>query len=195
MALTWSSTPVEGVPLLTTKYRTTNMLTAYDYGPVAKQDVSDGLYDNVWKAWVDESDDVRIQNITTGSAATLEFNQAGILNIDLTFDQLGRPVIAFDTGSTIYLYWFDPVGEIQTITSFGSGKRVCCSLDERRFYLLDRGNIIFAYQRGNTAYYRLQEDRYLVEYSTPLIDVVDLNVCGLTFTNQLRIQLAYQPIS
>ena len=47
------------------------------------------------------------------------------------------------------------------------------------------------YQKGETAYYRLQRDRFLVEYTTDLVAITGLNLTSIGMNQVNRLQINY----
>lgn len=137
-----------------------------------------------------------------GNDALLLYNDLGevdrtftipdLVCIDLTFDQLDRPVYVMENIlGEIWLYWYNPVSNQQEFTLITSGNNPCCTLDDRRIELSSIADIFIFYQRGDLVFYRLQRDRYLIEYPVyhNKTEVI-LETCGMG-TN-LRLTLRYQ---
>ena len=167
------------------------VLTTRAYGPEVYADPSNGLRDNVWSCQVIGSD-VYIHNITTGSVPVKEFSRANIIHISLAFDQLARPVICATVGNSILLWWYDPVVPAHVLTTVSAGSKGFVYLDDSRdYYLSGQSDIMLIYQKGETAYYRLQRDRFLVEYTTDLVAITGLNLTSIGMNQVNRLQINY----
>lgn len=164
-------------------------LEDFEAGGVAVQNTSEGLSAYEWRCWVDGID-VKLQRV--GAAEQTVFQQADIAEIALAFDQNMRPSIAYTTVTgSLYLRWYDSVIQQYTTTSFGTARNPRLSLDDKRPENSSGSDIIFAYIRGTTLYWRQQRDRYQTEYvaatnigaKTSLLDI------GLTKTLRFQFQI------
>jgi hypothetical protein len=133
-----------------------------EQGGIALNDPSGGLNVHVWRVNA-EAGGIRLTNEDTAFTTIL---LPGIVatEVALAFDQNMRPTIAYVSDGTAYLYWFDALAGAPVTTSIGSGvTQPMLSLDDKRPELLDTSDIILAYIRGSTAYWRAQRDRFGVE--------------------------------
>lgn len=134
----------------------------WELGGVDLLDTSGGLMAATWHIYV-SGIDVMIQKL--GAAATVLFQQSGIKEIALAFDQNMRPVVAFRTASSLtYLRWYDTQSQQYVTDGFGDLKNPKLSLDDKRPMSSSTSDVIFAYIRENNLCYRQQRDRYGIEY-------------------------------
>lgn len=86
--------------------------------------------------------------------------------IDAAYDQLARLWCAYVEDGICKLYWYDPIPADFVTTEFGAGTNVQLFMDDLRWEAAaTTGNTIFlVYERDSVVYYRLQSDRFLVEY-------------------------------
>lgn len=102
-------------------------------------------------------------------------------SVDLAFDQGDHHFVAWEVpGNKIIMRWYDPLIPGYVTTEIAEGNNPCCQIDDYRpIYALDSDIFLF-YQRGDFVFYRMQRDRYLVEYEVPhsLQDII-LETCGM----------------
>lgn len=146
-----------------------------DYGPVAIQDVTEGLTEYLWELrWSEgwwyifriDSPDTTIELLTdTGLETTPEF-------ADITFDTAGRAQVVWEVPEGVNLFWYDPTVPGYTTTLVApEGKNPFCTLDLRSLQLQVESDTIITYERDNAVYYRITNERYTVEYPTPITDL------------------------
>lgn len=146
--------------------RASSAITArYDMedGGVALQDPSEGLFSDVWYAYINPSNTRIILGKEGGSEVTI-IEGTGITEVSLTFDRNMNVAIAYVEGGEAKLNWFDLVANDQVTTNFGStyiNPRV--SHDDKHPLASETSDVIFAYVRDGDLYYRQQRDRYDTE--------------------------------
>ncbi|MFV0511835.1 MAG: hypothetical protein ACK5M8_21670 [Shewanella algae] len=114
----------------------------------------------------------RFDNITEefGEESVI-FSAPDIKLLSATFDQLGRAIVFYETiHNKLYLYWFDPTLEQNTITEFGDGSYPFSTFDIRWDTSNARSDNMLFYIREGGIFYRLQRDRYNIEYATPVTE-------------------------
>lgn len=143
-----------------------NMLIDYELGGVALNNTAQGLKYQTWICRADgKTGDVSLESATMPS--TVIFNAPGITEISLAFDQNMRPFFAFVQNGQAKYRWYDTVLGANRITDLGiSDRNPRCSLDDKRPWQTAQGDndIILAYMREDSLYYRQQRDRYENEY-------------------------------
>lgn len=127
---------------------------------MALNDPSQGLNLQMWTLSYD-SVNVRV-TAQSGETAVL-FSEAQISELSLAFDQNMRPTVAYRVGGVLFLRWYDFTVPGYVTTNFGEGFSPRLSLDDKRLSQIASSDIIFAYIRAGTLYYRQQRDRYEVE--------------------------------
>ena len=136
---------------------------SWDKGGVALNDTSEGLSKYEWFAWTDgEHIYLKREDL---EEVTVLVNDIDITEIDITFDQSMRICLAYVSNNQSKLLWYDTVTAKSVITLLGDNDvrpRVC--LDDKRTINAGNSDIILAYQRNNSLYFRLQRDRYSIEY-------------------------------
>lgn len=143
-------------------------LTSFQWGPVGIQDPSQGLLVKIWEAYT-EGPNVYIRSETDPPFLYYTHTHV-ILRISLAFNQNGDPHIAFfDTQQLSYLYWFNGLTSSMTLTQWPEGYiGPCVTLDDAREFNIPSSDVVFAYIRAGLLRYRLQRDRFDIEY-TPTV--------------------------
>lgn len=157
-------------------------LTAFCLGPVANGDSSEGAISHVWKCRVDNATKqilIARENDTRdgwlGETLLLTFDDglAEINEIDIAFEQAGRPVICAsrNTGigniEEVWLYWFDPTDSTFGFDNFGVGRTPRVILDNP--LTVTDSDVLFFYLNATNLVYRQQNERYAVAHDTPLL--------------------------
>lgn len=156
----------------------------YEDGGIAIQDPSRGSQYQRWRG--------RLlgENIILDAPEVEPFvalSGPGITEISFTFDQNMNPAVAFVQDGVAKLWWFDSVPGQQVITELAVDvitPRVI--LDDKRFTQTSNSDIILAYVRDGTLYYRQQRDRFTIER---LLDAgPHVGLVKIGFNVQLRLQ-------
>lgn len=126
---------------------------------------------HTWEAKV--SNQTIILRDPEGSEEAL-FNAGEELDqISLTFDQSGRPMVAYETDGRIKLWWYDPDLNAVTVADLDEGTSPFIGIDD--FTNTDNTNtIVLAYVRDNRVVYRKQQDRYRTLYQTNVENAIAL---------------------
>lgn len=127
---------------------------------------------------------------TLGSPVAL-FASGETHKLSGTFDQLGKPLVFYDTGTELRLWWYNPLIEGHTTTVFGVGKHPFATFDIRRFTGYQNSDALLFYVRDGAIYYRVQRDRYDIEYATPVTPYID-ELLQADMSVDYRMQLLYR---
>lgn len=140
---------------------TLNPLVDYEMGGTALNNASAGLWVQLWRVRVDG--DVVYLGPEDGDEAPA-FIRPGITEVALAFDQNMQPVIAFVQNGVAWLWWFDSTVPGMVFTQIPGALNPRLTLDDKRAVEAANSDVILAYLRGGSLYYRQQRDRYLTEY-------------------------------
>jgi len=150
----------------------TSALEDYEDGGIALNDASEGLQYQMWHGFLD-GDDICVEAPNT--AKTVVYTGADITEISFTFDQLMRINIAFVQEGVAKLYWYDSTIADYTVTSFERGARLPrVFLDDKRDSQTEVSDILLVYIADYSLFYRLQRDRYEIEYELAIISEANL---------------------
>lgn len=136
-------------------------LMDYEMGGVALNNASAGLWVQLWRVRVDGN--VVYLGPDGGDEAPV-FIRSGISEVALAFDQNMQPVIAFVQTGVAWLWWFDSTVPGMVFTQIPGAINPRLTLDDKRTVEVANSDVILAYLRGGSLYYRQQRDRYSVEY-------------------------------
>lgn len=121
--------------------------------------------------------------------SVLFVEMAPIVAISLTFDQLGRPIIFYQTaGNDLKLYWFDPVAGQNVTQLIATGQYPAAAFDYLGEINYQESDAWIFYVKGNSVYSRIQRERWATEhlvrtYPTPPI----IRSAGYTVKGRLQI--------
>lgn len=111
--------------------------------------------------------------------------------LSATFDQNGKPAVFFDTGSELRLWWYDPVLGAVTTSVFGEGSYPFAVFDLKYGVGTSYSDVLLFYVRDGAIFYRVQRDRYAIEYATPVTaDAVFIKEADMAV--DYRLQLLYR---
>ena len=183
---------------------------AFDRGPIERGDNSSGLHRWNWMVELRE-DGIYIarENIrkTDWREPEFLFTPSGeykrMIYLDLTFDQIGRPVVCYEVMgtesdpiySTSYLYWYDSSAEDYVVTEFPGVRNPRVSIDWRNTFGESAGetDVMFFYvdESADEIFYRVQGDRFGTEYSTGITNVAGKFLKILESTIEHRFTATY----
>ena len=98
---------------------------------------------------------------------TLQIAAPNVTWVKGTFDQNMHPAVVYVSNGDTYLWWWDPVVHAQVTTPFDPfmvSPNIVMDDTRDRETQLGNNDIILAYLRAGWLLYRLQRDRYKVEY-------------------------------
>jgi len=131
------------------------------------------------------------------SAPTVLFPEATIiLDISLSFDNLGRPVVFYQKGTQLVLWFYDSqLGSLTFKTITTNGHSPIVNFD----YINDtsdvNSDIMMYYVVDNRAYMRLQRDRFDTEYPTGIHKPnLKLLKSGMTTDNRFQVTYSFRDI-
>lgn len=124
------------------------------------------------------------------------FSPVGCIKLSAAFDQLGKPLVFFDTGTELRLWWFDPVSSAHVTTVFGVGNYPFATFDIKYGVDTEYSDVLLFYMRSGAIYYRMQRDRYSIEYTTPVTsDAVFIKEADMAVDYRLQLLYRYRDTS
>lgn len=109
--------------------------------------------------------------------------------VSLAFDQNMRATLAYMSSGTLKLWWFDSVANANVITTFGGATSGQVTCDDKRDTQVGNSDVIFVYTKGDALYYRMQRDRYTIEYLlAPVVKGKVLRI-GMNVKNRLQFEV------
>ncbi len=166
-------------------------LVDVELGGTALNDGVAGLYVQLWTVRYARPD-VIVSAPT--SPDTVLFSREGITELGLAFDQNMSPFVAFVQEGAAKYWWFDTQAGGHVFSDLPVGSITPrCGMDDKRDVLLAGSDIILAYVRGTNLYYRLQRDRYTVEYL--LKTAAGSSLVNIGMNTQHRFQFRLMPLA
>lgn len=138
-------------------------LVDYEYGGVALQDPSQGLRYQVWKCeYIEEQVVLSAPEVTAAPLITVP----NIVELSFTFDQNMNPFVAYELANgDAKFYWFDStIPGFTTTTLPADSASPRCALDDNRALEIPISDILLAYVRAGSLYFRMQRERFLTEH-------------------------------
>lgn len=116
-----------------------------------------------------------------------------IINLALTFDQLGRPLVFYNILSTeLKLYWFNPVSGANEVKSLGAGFDPVAQFTYPFNTNLAYTDMHVYYVKDNRIYQRIQRERFDVERFTGVEqDGIRVESAGLRLDNRFQVIYTY----
>ena len=167
-------------------------LKDYEYGGIAIQDPSKGLQYQIWTGYWNLADSTAyLQPEDTSLAPIPIFTESDVIEFCFTFDQNMRWVAATrKADNTVQFRWYNSQVEAY-VTSHYSGifsVRLCHD-DKRASQVINNTtDVILTYSRTGAIYWRIQRDRFTVEYSKPVAisNRFRISHFGMSYGNRLQ---------
>jgi hypothetical protein len=172
------------------RFSTLTGLTDTHFGGVAISNASQGYLYQLWTATILNGDiwlsapNTPIFKYLSGTNATW---------VGLAFDQSANIFLAYtDINGNAKYYWFDStIPGYRTSTLSGVVHRVFAALDDSRLVESSNNDVIFAYTRSGTLYFRAQRDRFGTEYN---LGAAPATLVQVGMSHVLRFQFAFQNV-
>ena len=127
-----------------------------------------------------------------GEEQLLFIEPTPIVNLALSFDQLGRAIVFYQTQNDLRLYWYDPIAQQNEVKIMSAGQCPIACFDFPQDTSQGFSDVILFYVKDNTIFMRVQRDRFDVEYNTGVtLPNVKLISCGLRVDNRLQVVYEY----
>jgi hypothetical protein len=161
-------------------------LESWEMGGVGISDPSGGLMFQLWHAELDLATGTVLLDAPNTPQFVL-YSEAGITQMDFSFDQNMKPCLAFTQNGVAKFWWYNAVNSQYEIVVLTGAMTPLVVLDDKRPVGVNNSDIVLVYLRDGSLYCRDQRDRFLIEY--------DLNIRGIKrlvrmgFSTGLRIQI------
>ena len=174
-------------------------LIDYERGGVAIQDTSKGLDYQSWTGYWDA--------LTTGvylvaeteapTVPVLLFSEADVEEFSFTFDSNMRwSTVTLSSTGTAKHRWYDSAAAAYVISTYPGVASPRLALDDKRDFQvkLGRPDIILTYIANSQVRWRIQRDRFLVEYSHPNYTVpANYRISNFGMSTKRRLQWRFAP--
>lgn len=161
-------------------------LTDFHQGGIAVNDGSQGLNVQKWTAAISGSNIVLSGDLV---APSIVLTVPGITWVGLAFDQNMRLFLTYLTPAGAFYRWFDTTisGFVVSQLPAGSDRPMCC-LDDNRALQTSSSDILLGYVRGQHLFFRMQRDRYSIEYDLQNVGAGVFRQMGMNRTNRMQFQ-------
>lgn len=189
-----SSTPVTGAGI---NPYTGRLDVSQHWGPVALQDPSQGLAVRLWTARAVES--TVLISADGVAEAVLYTHGTKVKAVSLAFNQGGDPHITFidDTGAA-WLRWYDASMPGMAVSALPADHLYpLLTFDDSRQFNVAQSDVVLSYVRANVLRYRLQRDRFDVEYTPPIgaggspLNVPNKPLLHVSMNTKMRLQWTF----
>ena len=85
--------------------------------------------------------------------------------VDIAYDQINRLNAMWVQDDNVFLYWYDALTASFVTSNFGEVTQAFLLMDDVRHYQQAHSTLMLVYSRAGTIYYRLQSDRFSIEYT------------------------------
>lgn len=160
---------------------------SWEMGGVGISDPGGGLTYQMWHG-VLELDTGTVLLDAPNTPQFVLYSEAGITQMDFSFDQNMKPCLAFTQNGVAKFWWYNTVNLQYEIITLTGAMTPLTLLDDKREGLLGSSDIILFYLRDGRLYYREQRDRFTIEYDSGISGIRRLVRVG--FTEGLRVQIA-----
>jgi hypothetical protein len=133
----------------------------WEMGGVALNDPSQGLMVKTWKFLVSGSD-IQVGPDPGGPFTTL-FTAPGTTEISGSFDQNMAPHVAYVQAGVTRIWWFNPLLPGYALMTLPGCTSPRLTIDDKRSSQRGSSDILLAYLRAGSLYYRQQRDRFATE--------------------------------
>jgi len=160
-------------------------------GPVALSDASKKLNNKFWAAYFEPATkDIILDDLIGGTTAIVN-EPLGIKRIGLAFDQNANDAYVWITDTNILkIRFFDSSITADVILTLGTAQDAVITMDMKYQPSNPVSDILVFYIRDNAIFYRIQRDKYSIEYTTPVIDGAN-SLIDSGMRTDYRFQLQY----
>lgn len=137
-----------------------SMLEDFEFGDTNIYEATQS-FQTLWKCFY-ENGHIKISN-DENTHVLLEI--AEVVALALAFDLNMRPMVAYNTKFSSFLYWYDTSVGAQITTELGKDYHFLqLSLDDNRSSQSANADIILAYIKNNKLFMRIQRERFQIEH-------------------------------
>ena len=197
---TWSELQdIANYPMVSfTKPNKPTAKSSLSLGPALIGDSQSKLNNRYWAVYQSGADVLLVGAIGNDwDSATVLFQESGeISDIGLTFDQLGRAMVFYQVGNNLYLFWYDPTLEAQTVAFISTGTSLEAGFDIINNTSDPDSDAMIFYTRSNNICMRIQRERWEIEHAKEIfLDDGVTPVTGLELVSSgMRVDNRYQVV-
>lgn len=160
---------------------------SWEMGGKGISDPSGGLTYQLWHGVLDTTTGTVLLDAPNTPQFVL-YSEAGITQMDFSFDQNMKPCLAFTQNGRAYFWWYRVATLSYELLDLGDGALYPLALmDDKREQSAGFNDVLLVYLRNGRMYWREQRDNYAIEYDSNVSGVRQLLRVG--FTQGLRVQV------
>lgn len=168
-------------------------LTDFEEGGIGLQDPTAGLQYQIWKGYWNSADSTAYLIPDSSEEVPVAiFTETDVVEFSFTFDQNMRwAAITRKENNTAQLRWYDSSVTNYVTTHFSGITSVKMCHDDKRVLQVQRGSsdMILTYISGNKVRWRVQRDRFQIEYTEPTLTLPSNTVItNFGLNEKLRLQ-------
>ena len=156
----------EQTPFVPPRNRNSKFRESWELGGVAISDPSED-FKYFWRGFL-SGKYIALERQGQPLNKVIKFS-GDVTEISFSFDQNMKPVITFVEDGVSKLYFYDTVLQKEVTVVYKGIRNPRVSLDDKRRFATSYSDVIFAYLKGDSLFYRLQRERYDTEH---LVSVV-----------------------
>lgn len=161
---------------------------SYEYGGTAINDASLGRLVKVWRAYCDGAGAYVAPSIT-GTPVTTLVTGTGITFVSVGFDSSMAPALAYVQSGVFKFRWYNTLTASFQTDVHADWTSAKVSTDDKRKGVEGQSDVIVAYTRGGTLYWRQERDRYAVEYTVGASGTRTLTRLGMNVQERMQFEL------
>jgi hypothetical protein len=144
---------------------TTSKILDWETGGIGIGDPSQGLQVQTWRGRLVGNDIILDVPDNPGVTPYTVYSGAGITEFSFSFNQLMSPLVIFVQSDSVKMYWYDSTVSNYVVTDYGNLlSHPKLALDDKRKTQTGNSDIIFAYIKDSSLYFRMQRERFLVPH-------------------------------
>lgn len=165
---------------------------SYEYGGTAINDASLGRLYQVWRAYFDGAG-AYVAPSVSGTPITTLVTATGISFVSIAFDTSMAPSLAYIQNGVYKFRWYNTLTAMYQTDTYAGLTSVKVSTDDKRRGVEGQSDVILAYTRDGTLYWRQERDRYLIEYTAGPSGTRLLTRLGMNAQFRMQFELTLPP--
>lgn len=151
----------EQTPFLPPRNRNSKLRESWELGGIGLSDPSED-FKYFWRGFI-SGKSISLERQGQVPVKVVQFSGV-VSEISFSFDQNMKPVVAFVEDGVSKLNYYDTVLQREVTKTFEGIRNPKVSLDDKRRMAASYNDVILAYLKGDSLFYRLQRERYEIEH-------------------------------
>lgn len=158
------------------------------YGGKAISDPSEGLKKYLWYCYPEGAGIVLEGGRDDIKTVIIPQLTGDVIFCSAAFDSNMRPVIAWQVGTTSYLYFYETLSGLYITKSIDGTTSCAVFTDELEYYTGDVRDVMFFFTDGQELKYEMQRERFATDHSV-IATAGEIRRLGRNVVNRLQVQL------